>query len=123
MSKFTVVLLVLSTCVFAGEELKDPEGLQTINMYLMFGLIFVAMWFFMIRPEQKKQKKAQEMRENIKKGEKIITAGGILGTIKKVHDDRVVIQINPSTEMTILKTSIGTRQEEFSSALEKQKNA
>jgi preprotein translocase subunit YajC len=123
MSKFTVVLFVLSTCVFAGEELKDPEGLQTINMYLMFGLIFVAMWFFMIRPEQKKQKKAQEMRESITKGEKIITAGGIFGTIKKVHDDRVVIQINPSSEMTILKTSIGTRQEEFSSALEKQKNA
>lgn len=76
------------------------------------------MWFFMIRPEQKKQKKATEMRDNLKKGDKIITAGGIYGTIKKVVNEKVIIQTAPNTEITILKTSVGTLQEELDKKLD-----
>ncbi|ERP31412.1 preprotein translocase subunit YajC [Chitinivibrio alkaliphilus] len=72
----------------------------------------------MIRPEQKKQKKATEMRDNLKKGDKIITAGGIYGTIKKVVNEKVIIQTAPNTEITILKTSVGTLQEELDKKLD-----
>ncbi|MGM0444279.1 MAG: preprotein translocase subunit YajC [Fibrobacterota bacterium] len=119
MIKRMIPLFVTAASAWAEGGLKDPTGgAQTMNTYIMLGLIMVGMWFFLIRPEQKKQKKAQAMRESLKKGDRIITAGGIFGTIKKVQDDRVTIHTGGNTEFTILKSSVGTLQSD-ESAVEK----
>jgi preprotein translocase subunit YajC len=67
------------------------EG-QGTSQLLFFGLIFVVMYFFMIRPQVKKQKKEREFREELKKGDDIITIGGIHGKIVDMKDSSVTIE-------------------------------
>ena len=59
----------------------------------MMILIFVVFYFFMIRPQTKKQKELQKQRESMKKGDKVVTAGGIYGEIKEVQDTTFIITI------------------------------
>ena len=75
-------------------------------------LIFIIFYFLMIRPQQKKQKELQAMITGIKKGDKVVTNGGILGTVSSIQDDYVVITTGDSdTKMEVLKSAIaGLRQ-------------
>ena len=63
------------------------------SFWVMMILIFVVFYFFMIRPQQKKQKELQAQREALKKGDKVITAGGIYGQIKEVQDNAFLIEV------------------------------
>ena len=65
------------------------QGTSTI---LMLVLMFAIMYFLMIRPENKRKKKAQEMRDSLKKGDVITTIGGIVGRIVMVNKDTIVIE-------------------------------
>ena len=67
------------------------EG-QGTSQLLFFGLIFVVMYFFMIRPQVKKQKKERKFREELKKGDDIITIGGMHGKIVEMKDSSVTIE-------------------------------
>ena len=71
------------------QTLTDGQGTSQL---LFFGLIFVVMYFFMIRPQVKKQKKEREFREELKKGDDIITIGGIHGKIVEMKDASVTIE-------------------------------
>ena len=71
------------------QTLTDGQGTSQL---LFFGLIFVVMYFFMIRPQVKKQKKEREFREELKKGDEIITIGGIHGKIVEMKDSSVTIE-------------------------------
>ena len=73
---------------------------------IMFGLIFLVMYFFMIRPQIKKQKKEQEYRSKLKKGDKVITVGGIHGKITEIKEDSVVIEVYGATKLKIAKSAI-----------------
>jgi len=57
-----------------------------MSFILMMVIIFAIMWFFMIRPQQKKQKEIQNFRNSITKGQQIVTAGGIYGTVKDIDE-------------------------------------
>ena len=57
-----------------------------MSFLLMMVIIFAIMWFFMIRPQQKKQKEIQNFRLSITKGQRIVTAGGIYGTVKDIDE-------------------------------------
>ena len=61
-------------------------------MFIMMGLLFVVMYFFMIRPQQKKAKQAAKFREELAKGDKVITIGGIHGKILDINDRTILIQ-------------------------------
>lgn len=72
-------------------------------------IVFGAMYFFMIRPSQKKQKEVNKMRENLKVGDNIITIGGIKGKVLKIGDDFVVIESsNSKTKLEFVKSAVGT---------------
>lgn len=71
------------------QTLTDGQGTTQL---LMFGLIFVVMYLFMIRPQVKKQKKERKFREELKKGDDIITIGGIHGKIVEMKDSSVTIE-------------------------------
>jgi len=79
-----------------------------IFQFLPFILIFVVFYFFLIRPQQKKQQELTKLVSNLKKGDKVVTAGGILGTITSIQDDYVVIKAGDSdtTKMEILKSAV-----------------
>ena len=77
-----------------------------MSMWIMLALIFVIMWMFMIRPQRKQQKELEQFRAALKKGDKIITAGGIYGTIDEVKEKYVVIKVDGETKLRIDKNSI-----------------
>ncbi|MFZ5943319.1 MAG: preprotein translocase subunit YajC [Bacillota bacterium] len=78
-----------------------------MNNFVLMAAFFALIYFMMIRPQQKQQKKRREMLDSIRKGDKIITIGGILGTIKALRDDKVVIQVAKGVDITILKSAVG----------------
>ena len=69
----------------------DTAGLLTSLLPMI--LIFVAFWFFLIRPQQKRQKEHAKMVDALTKGDEVLTAGGIAGRIMEVRDDYIVVQI------------------------------
>lgn len=80
-------------------------GWQTL---LMFALIAVVFYFFFIRPQSKKNKELRKFRDSLKKGDRIITAGGIHGKILEVNDSNVIIETEGQGRLKIEKMSIGS---------------
>ncbi|MCB9359823.1 MAG: preprotein translocase subunit YajC [Flavobacteriales bacterium] len=91
------------------EGAGDGGGIQTL---LMFGLIFVVFYFFMIRPQVKKQKEQKKFREALSKGDRIVTIGGIHGKIVELKEDIAIIELEGGTRIKIEKSAIA---QEFSS--------
>lgn len=77
------------------------------NLILLVG-IFVIFWLLLIRPQARRAKEHKQMVENLKRGDEIITAGGIIGSILNVSESYVVVEIAPSLEVLILKSSVQT---------------
>ena len=68
--------------------------------------------FMMIRPQQKQQKKLQAMRDSLKAGDKVVTAGGIFGKISEVNNDYVIVSIADGVKIRVLKTAVTPEQED-----------
>ena len=68
---------------------------------LPFILIFFVIWYFMLRPNMKKQENLKQMQSNIKKGDRVITIGGIHGKVIQVKNDKVVLRVSNNSEITI----------------------
>lgn len=86
--------------------LQQPAGGGSWTLWIMMIAIFVIMYFFMIRPQNKKQKEIQNFRKNLETGQKVVTAGGIYGKIKSIDDTTVVLEIADNVKITIDKNSI-----------------
>ena len=84
---------------------KTP-GLLDNPILPMMLLMFVVMYFFMFRPQQKKQKELRQMRENLQKGDKIVTAGGIYGTIVELKDRHALVEVDKDVKLRIDKSTI-----------------
>ena len=77
-----------------------------IGQFIPLILIFVIFYFFLIRPQQKKVKEHKNMVENLKRGDQIITSGGIVGTIDRVMDnDRAEVIIGQNTKVEIIRST------------------
>ena len=77
-----------------------------IAQFIPLILIFVIFYFFLIRPQQKKVKEHKIMVENIKRGDQVITSGGIIGTVERVmENDKLEIQISESVKVEIVKST------------------
>ena len=76
------------------------------QMWIMLALIFVVMWFFMIRPQQKKQKEIMKWRESIQKGDKVVTVGGIYGVVAEVKPTYILMEIDANVKIRVDKGSI-----------------
>lgn len=93
--------------MFAMLQDAAPAGGGGSSMFLiMMVLIFAVMYFFMIRPQQKRQKELNNFRNSLTKGMKIITAGGIYGTIKEIKDQYVIVEIGNNVDIRIDKSMI-----------------
>ena len=93
---------------FAINFLQAAQGGQGsgLTMLLMLALIFVVMWLFMIRPQQKRQKELNNFRDNLKKVDKVVTVGGIYGTIVEVNDNKVMLEIDKDVKIKVDKASL-----------------
>ena len=72
-------------------------------------LIFVAFYFFAIRPQQKRAKAQRELVNSIGVGDRIVTLGGIHGRVESLDDDTIRLEISPGTTITIVRSAVGRR--------------
>ena len=76
------------------------------SMWIMLALIFVVMWFFMIRPQRKQQKELQNFRDSLKKGDKVVTVGGIFGTVAEIKENTVLIEVDSNVKIRVSKNAL-----------------
>ena len=84
---------------------ETPAGAGWSSM-IMIILIIAIFYFFMIAPQQKKQKKINAFRDSLKKGDKVMTAGGIYGRIREIKEDHILLEIDNNVTIKIDKNSI-----------------
>jgi preprotein translocase subunit YajC len=92
----------LAQCAPQGEE----GGGSPLSGLWMIALIFVIFYFLLIRPQQKKQKQHQNMLESVKKGDRVVTSGGLYGTVVGVKNGVIVLKIADEVKVEIAKGSI-----------------
>ena len=102
---------MLSTIAYAAEEAGQaaPPNLLQSPIILMV-MIFVVFWFLLIRPQTKRQKEHQAMLSNLKKGDKVVTNGGIHGTVVGVADRVVVLRIAENVKIEVAKGCVASLQ-------------
>ena len=89
----------------AGSAPASGMGGGWSSMIMIIALIAI-FYFFMIAPQQKKQKKINAFRDSLKKGDKVMTAGGIYGRIREIKDNTVILEIDNNVSIKIDKNSI-----------------
>lgn len=101
-------LNLLSANLQAG---KQPQA-DLLGSFLPFILIIVIFWFLLFAPMRKQRKQMQKMITELKNGDKVITTGGIYGTIAGVQDDRFVLKISSDVKIDILKSAVAGKVED-----------
>ena len=99
----TIALLIPGTLVLALQASSQSSGL---TLFLPLILIMVIFYFLMILPAQRRQKKVAEMLKNLKNGDKVITNGGIYGTIVGLESDSVQLRISEQVKIKIARSAI-----------------
>ena len=80
--------------------------MEGIAQFIPLILIFVIFYFFLIRPQQKKVKEHKIMVESLKRGDKVVTSGGIVGTVERIIDnDKVEVEISENVKVEIVRTT------------------
>jgi len=112
-----IVVMLITTLVFIGGCYPAPaEGEEgggfdwTIIIFLV--LIFAIFYFLLIRPQRRRQKQQQQLMEELKRGDKVITAGGIYGVIESVSEDSVIIKVESGATMRVSKSSVALKREQ-----------
>ena len=85
-----------------------PILAQAVSGLLPFILMFVVLYFLMIRPQQKKQKETQKMLDSLRSGDKVVTFSGMLGTVTNVKEKTVIVRIADSVKVEMLRSAIQT---------------
>lgn len=87
-----------------------PAGASSsfISMFLPFGLVILIFYFLIIRPQNKKQKETERMLSALKKGDKIVTIGGIHGVIHSVKDKSVIVKVDEGTKMEFSRSAVSS---------------
>ena len=83
----------------------SPEG-SLISTLVMFGLIIGIFYFLIMRPQQKRAKDKQKMLDNLKKGDKVVTGGGMHGTVSGLDDKTVLLQVSDNVKMKFERSAI-----------------
>ena len=99
------VLFLLMASPQAGEGASGGAG-SGIMTFLPFVAIIAIFYFLIIRPQNKKQKETQRMLSTLKKGDKVVTIGGIHGTIQSVREQSVVLKVDENTKIEFNRSAI-----------------
>ena len=90
----------------AAAPAQAPAAGGQWGFWVMIILLFVVMWAFMIRPQRKQQKELENFRAGLKKGDKVVTTGGIYGTIDEVAERTVLIKVDGDVKLRMDKNSV-----------------
>jgi preprotein translocase subunit YajC len=105
----SALVLCNSLAVFAQDKpVPKPGQSSPMTFLIMMAVIFAIIYFMMIMPQKKKQKETQNMLNNVKKGDRIVTIGGLLGTVGNVKETTVMVKIADNTVVEFRKSSIAS---------------
>ena len=94
--------ILTQTAAGAGEA---PQGMN-FSFIIMIVAMIAVFYFFMIRPQQKRQKELQQFRDELKKGDRIVTIGGIHGVVKSINESTIIISIAENVDVSFEKSAI-----------------
>ena len=99
--KLSALLVTLSSIAAFAEEAAPEQQQGGIMSFLPLILLFVVMWLFFIRPKNKEMKKMEEMRKALKKGDKVMTTAGIIGTVTNIDETGTSITVRTASTTLI----------------------
>ena len=106
--------LIITLMVFVGGCVEPPEGAEggfDWSLIIFLVLIFAVFYFLIIRPQRKRQKEHDNLVQELRKGDNVITAGGIHGVIETVSDEVVLMKVESGAIMRVEKNSVVRRRE------------
>jgi preprotein translocase subunit YajC len=104
---FFMALIATGTAIAQTAPAQKPKGgFGDPTFIFMMAIMFAIVYFLMIRPQQKKQKETQNMLDNLKKGDKVLTIAGIIGTVGNVKDSTVMVKVADNTVLEFKKAAI-----------------
>jgi preprotein translocase subunit YajC len=83
-------------------------GGSMVSTFVMFGAIFLIFYFMIIRPQQKRAKEREKLLSSIEKGDKVITSGGVHGTVAGVEEKTILLQVTENVKLKIERSAITT---------------
>lgn len=98
--------VVPSLALLAQAGGAAPAGGGLFSMLLPFALIMGIMYFFLIRPQQRRQREHNAMLKAIQPGDKVVTTGGIVGTVMKAEENSLRLRIAPSVEISVIRSYV-----------------
>lgn len=110
MASLLSLLTVLSGCI---PQEDGGEGGFNWTIIIFLGLMFAVFYFFMIRPQRRKQKEHQEMIQEMRRGDRAITAGGIYGVVDTISEDSVVLKVESGATIRVDKSYVTIRKEDL----------
>lgn len=89
-------------------QVAAPEATmyQQFSPYIMIALMILVLWLFMWRPESKRRKEMEAFRNGLKKGDKIVTAGGIYGSVKEIKETTLLIEVDSNVTLRVDKNMV-----------------
>ena len=103
---FLFIFLTFSDICFASSGQEEANPYATLVLFLV---IFGIFYFLLIRPQTKRAKELKEMIASLKKGDRVVTIGGIIGEVVEVRDKTLILKLNDRTRVEILKSAVSTK--------------
>jgi preprotein translocase subunit YajC len=97
------------TAIQLAQLAPDDSGAPGLNMLFFIGAMFVLMWALLIRPQQRQQKEHRKMLEQVKRGDQVVTNGGIHGRVTGMTDDVLTVEIAERVRVKVNRSAIASR--------------
>jgi len=115
-----IAVVIAAALLFASgcfpQEAAEGEGEDGFGgiwpMLVFLVLLFALMYFVMIRPQRKRQQEQQNLMQELRRGDKVVTAGGIYGVIESVSEDSIVLKVESGTTIRVARSSVTGRRGE-----------
>ena len=111
MAGLILTLVLVGGCTTTPPE-GGEEGTSIIYLLVFMALLFAVFYFITVRPQRKRQKEHQQMMMELKKGDKVVTAGGIYGVVESITEDSVVIKVESGATIRVARQSVALKQQE-----------
>ena len=116
----TLIPLLAAPVGAAAEGTKASNPTMSMIMSIApFAVLLVVFYFFIIRPQNKKQKETKKMLSSLKKGDKVITIGGVHGVVSSVKETTVIVKVDDNCKLEFLRSAISTVSSRDDAAAEK----
>jgi preprotein translocase subunit YajC len=99
--------MFISNAYAQGAAAAGDGGMGGLVMLVPYALIFVVFYFLLIRPQQQARKRHMDMVAALKKGDVVVTSGGLIGKVKSVADDELRVELSPNVEVRVIRSAIG----------------